>query len=220
VAKRGAVLLILGDLTACICALWLALRLSLHYDELSLLEALIDSLTLCLSLASAAGAPLMLRRCQQKGRGAMESVAQEETAGRDTSALAKRGMADTTTARVGTCGLFDLWRLTPAEREVARAIVKGFSHKEVAQRRGTTEGTVRQQAHAVYRKAGLSGQKALIRRVMSGRAIPAAPGPSTLSREAREALLRRRIAARNPGTTPDRRRLQRPAPGEKRLPPP
>lgn len=50
------------------------------------------------------------------------------------------------------------WGLSPAEKEVALLLLKGLSHKEVADIRGTGEATVRQQSRALYRKAGLSGR--------------------------------------------------------------
>lgn len=50
------------------------------------------------------------------------------------------------------------WNLSGAEREVALLLLKGLSHKEIAQIRGVGEATVRQQAAAIYRKAGLSGR--------------------------------------------------------------
>jgi len=53
---------------------------------------------------------------------------------------------------------FDRWRLTPAEKEVALLLLKGLSHKDIAQVRSVTEATARQQARAVYRKGGLSGR--------------------------------------------------------------
>lgn len=53
---------------------------------------------------------------------------------------------------------FDTWQLTTAEREVALLILKGLRHKEIAALRNTTERTVRQQALAVYKKAGLDGR--------------------------------------------------------------
>jgi DNA-binding CsgD family transcriptional regulator len=56
---------------------------------------------------------------------------------------------------------FERWELSPAEREVALLLLKGLSHKEVAGLRGTSERTVRQQALALYRKAGLSGRAEL-----------------------------------------------------------
>jgi putative tricarboxylic transport membrane protein len=53
---------------------------------------------------------------------------------------------------------FEKWGLTAAEREVALLILKGLRHKEIAVARNTTEGTVRQQALMVYKKAGLDGR--------------------------------------------------------------
>lgn len=57
---------------------------------------------------------------------------------------------------------FDQWKLTPAERDVAIFTIKGFSIAEVAQMRGSAEGTVKSQLNAVYRKAGVSGRGALL----------------------------------------------------------
>jgi DNA-binding CsgD family transcriptional regulator len=54
----------------------------------------------------------------------------------------------------------DRWGLTAAEKDVALLLLKGLSHKEVADLRGTGEATVRQQSRAIYRKAGLSGRHA------------------------------------------------------------
>lgn len=50
------------------------------------------------------------------------------------------------------------WGLSPAEKEVALLLLKGLSHKEVAQVRNVGEATVRQQARALYQKAGLNGR--------------------------------------------------------------
>jgi DNA-binding CsgD family transcriptional regulator len=53
---------------------------------------------------------------------------------------------------------FERWQLTPAEKEVALLLLKGLSHKEIADTRSVTEATARQQARAVYKKARLSGR--------------------------------------------------------------
>lgn len=53
---------------------------------------------------------------------------------------------------------FDRWCLTPAEKEVALLLLKGLSHKDIAEVRSVTEATARQQARAVYKKGGLSGR--------------------------------------------------------------
>jgi len=50
------------------------------------------------------------------------------------------------------------WGLSPAEKEVALLLLKGLAHKEIAEVRRTNETTVRQQARAVYKKAGLEGR--------------------------------------------------------------
>ena len=56
---------------------------------------------------------------------------------------------------------FHAWGLTPAEREVALLLIKGFSHKEIAQLTGRSERTARQHAGAAYHKAGLAGRAEL-----------------------------------------------------------
>jgi DNA-binding CsgD family transcriptional regulator len=53
---------------------------------------------------------------------------------------------------------FEKWNLTPAEKEVALLLLKGFSHKDVARLRSVSEPTARQQARAIYRKAGIAGR--------------------------------------------------------------
>jgi DNA-binding CsgD family transcriptional regulator len=50
------------------------------------------------------------------------------------------------------------WSLSPAEKEIALLLLKGLSHKEVAELRGVGEATVRQQARSIYKKAGLGGR--------------------------------------------------------------
>jgi len=56
---------------------------------------------------------------------------------------------------------FQRWLLTPAERDVGILLLKGLSHKEVAEARQTSERTVRQQAREIYRKAGVGGRAEL-----------------------------------------------------------
>ncbi len=56
---------------------------------------------------------------------------------------------------------FERWSLSQAERDVALLLLKGFSTRDIAQLRSTSERTVRQQAQDVYRKAGLSGRAEL-----------------------------------------------------------
>ncbi|MFQ6554161.1 helix-turn-helix transcriptional regulator [Aestuariibius insulae] len=57
---------------------------------------------------------------------------------------------------------FDQWGLTPAERDVALFAIKGFSTNEIAVMRETSEGTVKAQTNAIYRKAGVGGRPQLL----------------------------------------------------------
>ena len=54
------------------------------------------------------------------------------------------------------------WGLTPAERDVALFAIKGMSTSEIAGLRSTSEGTVKAQTNAIYRKAGVSGRPQLL----------------------------------------------------------
>ena len=57
---------------------------------------------------------------------------------------------------------FTAWALTPAERDVALFSIKGLSTAEIATLRKTSEGTVKAQTNAIYRKAGVSGRPQLL----------------------------------------------------------
>jgi DNA-binding CsgD family transcriptional regulator len=56
---------------------------------------------------------------------------------------------------------FERWQLTKAEAEVGLFLLKGLSHKEIAEFRQTSERTVREQSRALYRKSSLSGRSSL-----------------------------------------------------------
>lgn len=57
---------------------------------------------------------------------------------------------------------FEEWSLTPAERDVALFAIKGMSTHDIASLRDTSEGTVKAQTNAIYRKAGVSGRPQLL----------------------------------------------------------
>ncbi len=57
---------------------------------------------------------------------------------------------------------FSQWRLTAAEQDVAMFSLKGMSVSEIAELRQTSEGTVKAQSNAIYRKAGVSGRTQLL----------------------------------------------------------
>ena len=57
---------------------------------------------------------------------------------------------------------FTEWGLTPAERDVALFAIKGMATPEIAALRATSEGTVKAQTNAIYRKAGVTGRSQLL----------------------------------------------------------
>ena len=64
--------------------------------------------------------------------------------------------------------LFAEWHLTPAECDVAIFAIKGFSTHEMATLRGVSEGTIKAQTAAIYRKAGVSGRPQLLSLFIDG----------------------------------------------------
>lgn len=57
---------------------------------------------------------------------------------------------------------FDAWELTAAERDVALFLIKGLSTAEIAALRATSEGTVKAQSNAIYRKADVASRAQLV----------------------------------------------------------
>ena len=92
-----------------------------------------------------------IRNAHQLGRD-LEGTRADLARWREEAEGLLRGLAGTIDRQL------EAWRLSNAEREVAWLILKGLSYKEVAEVRETTERTVRHQAIAIYRKAGLAGR--------------------------------------------------------------
>lgn len=63
---------------------------------------------------------------------------------------------------------FSTWGLTPAEEDVAMFTIKGFSIAEIAEMRGSAQGTVKSQLNAIYRKAGVNGRGGLLGLLIDG----------------------------------------------------
>lgn len=57
---------------------------------------------------------------------------------------------------------FEQWGLTAAEKDVALFLLKGLSTQEIAALRQTSEGTVKAQTNAIYRKADVTGRPQLL----------------------------------------------------------
>lgn len=71
---------------------------------------------------------------------------------------------------------FECWHLTPAEAEVGMLMLKGLSHADIAQLRQASERTIRDQARAIYRKAGVAGRTELSAFFLEDLLLPRQPG--------------------------------------------
>jgi DNA-binding CsgD family transcriptional regulator len=61
---------------------------------------------------------------------------------------------------------FHEWCLSPSEQDVAGLVVKGLSTAETAKVRGTSEGTVKAQLNAIYRKADARNRADLMSQIL------------------------------------------------------
>lgn len=113
------------------------------------------------------------RRSLVETRHALHAQAVERDAWRDSARSALEGLGRAMDER------FEMWGLTPAERDVALGLLKGKSHKVIAYETGRSERTVRQHAVAVYQKSGLGGRAELSAFFLEGVMLPA-PAPETV----------------------------------------
>jgi DNA-binding NarL/FixJ family response regulator len=133
-----------------------------HEDEpLAWEDVLFEILQLALLVGCTVTSALLVLRVQAQEeeslllRRDLESIHARSERWRQETALHLRELGAAIQAQ------FEAWGLTPAEQEVGLLLLKGFSHKEIARLRNTSEITIRQQAASVYRKAELSGRAAL-----------------------------------------------------------
>jgi DNA-binding NarL/FixJ family response regulator len=56
---------------------------------------------------------------------------------------------------------FTQWDFSPSQKQIALYLLKGMSLKEIAQIKGSTFTSIRQQAHVLYHQAGLGGRAEL-----------------------------------------------------------
>ena len=80
---------------------------------------------------------------------------------------------------------FREWGLTPSEQDVAAFTIKGYAIAEIAEMRGSAEGTVKTHLNAIYRKAGVPGRgqlvSLLIEDLLNGPLVPGGAADQGLS---------------------------------------
>jgi DNA-binding CsgD family transcriptional regulator len=133
----------------------------LEEPELTPLELLFELVDIVPVVLTSVGVVLLFRETQRQREEHVRVI-------RDLELARVQGQRWRAEARTLLQGLgeaidsqFTRWSLTEAEREVALLLLKGLSHREIAAVRAVSERTVREQARAIYAKAGLSGRATL-----------------------------------------------------------
>jgi DNA-binding CsgD family transcriptional regulator len=57
---------------------------------------------------------------------------------------------------------FGDWRLSPAETDIAMFLVKGLGTRDIAELRGSAEGTIKAHFNSIFRKAGVHSRAELL----------------------------------------------------------
>ena len=130
-------------------------------DDLELGDMLFEILQLALLVGGTAASVLLVLRVRTQEEGSrvlrrdLEAVLADGRRWREEMAYHLHELGN------GIRRQFEAWRPTQAEQGAGLLLLKGFSHKEIARFRNTSEATIRQQAAAVYQKANLSRRAAL-----------------------------------------------------------
>lgn len=133
----------------------------LEEPELSPLQLLFELVDIVPVVLTSVGVVLLFRETQRQREEHVRVIRDLELA----RVQGQRWRAEARTLLQGLGEAIDVqftrWNLTDAEREVALLLLKGLSHREIAAVRAVSERTVREQARAIYAKAGLSGRATL-----------------------------------------------------------
>lgn len=125
----------------------------------------LEVLVVVIGFTAAGAIALRLRRSAHDARALREEAARLTENLRVSEEAAARWRSSAADLIAGLSAAIDeqfaRWELSPAERDVALLLLKGLSHKEIAEIRSVSDTTVRQQARSMYRKAGLSGRRDL-----------------------------------------------------------
>jgi DNA-binding CsgD family transcriptional regulator len=131
-------------------------------DGVSTAHLVIETVAFLMCLACAVGSGLKLRSALRRARELQHALAGLRADLEGTRADLVRVRAEAKEVLSGLRGAIDgqfqEWGLTSAQSEVALLILKGFSYKEIGELRETTEHTARNQALAIYRKAGVANR--------------------------------------------------------------
>lgn len=167
---------LLGGGGASCFALLLALEIVTEEDAIAPFDLLVDAATILLTVATAVGATLLAQRLHAQHDEKMALIRDLEIARAEGENWRAKAQTHLNGLREEMEKQFQTWGMTSAEREIGLLILKGLSHKEVANLRTTSEATVRQQAQSIYRKADLPGKTAFTAYFLEDLVEPAVEG--------------------------------------------
>jgi DNA-binding CsgD family transcriptional regulator len=158
--SEGRLRWILGGVGIGCFALLLGLEFLTQDEDVTLLDFIGDAVSISLTIGAAVGVALLLQRIHAQHEEQMALIRDLEIARAEGDGWRSKVQSHLAGLKGAMDQQFQTWGMTAAEREVGLLILKGLSHKEIATLRATTDATVRQQAQAIYRKAGLPGKTA------------------------------------------------------------
>ena len=150
--------LALGGLAAFL--LMLGVEVVTEDERIRLWDLLGDALQMALLVATAVACALLAVRMQSQHEEKLSLIRDLEMARAEGESWRREARSLVAGLGVAIEKQFETWGLSAAEREIGLLMLKGFSHKEIAAFRGTTDATVRHQAKAVYQKAGVESRTA------------------------------------------------------------
>ncbi len=129
-------------------------------ERIHVWDLLGDALQMALVVATAVACALLAFRMQAQHEEKLMLVRDLEIARAEGEKWRREASPHVAGLGIAIERQFETWGLSAAEREIGLLMLKGFSHKEIAALRGTTEATVRHQAKTIYNKAGVASRTA------------------------------------------------------------
>lgn len=152
--------LLMGGIGVVSFGLLMLLEVATETDEIRFTDVLVDGLGLLLMVSTTVGLALLVHRMQTHHEEKLDLIRSLDIARAEGTNWRKKAEAHLQGLRHEMGVQFDRWGMSAAEKDVGMLILKGLSHKEISNLRGTTEATVRQQAQSIYQKSDLPGKTA------------------------------------------------------------
>lgn len=147
-----------GSLGVGLFALLLALEVASEDEAITPLDLFQEALHLAVTVGASVAVGLLAGRVQTQHAERVNLIRDVKLARAEGESWRRQARVQLEGLGVAIEGQMDRWGLTAAERDVGILMLKGLVHKEIAAVRGTSEATVRQQARAIYEKAGVEGR--------------------------------------------------------------